>query len=221
MSAARSLQTVSVVEAATNRLRESLFTGDYSSGQEVKDTHIAQEFGIARPTARIAVQNLVNEGMLDRKPGASARVRVFGPDQVTDIYRVRRLIELDAIREIRQRGLPLHRITQALTEFDGLEDDENWAIVAEADVEFHRAVVSSASSPRLQTFFAGITSELRLLFSIMHAQYSGARALYCEHHDLLEHLRNSSEEDLEAAWVHHLETAQSFIEQDTARSGTH
>ena len=219
MTRPRVLQTVSVVEAATNRLRESLFTGEYSSGEEVKDTHIAQEFGIARPTARIAVQNLVNEGMLDRKPGASARVRVFGPDQVADIYRVRRLIEIDAIREIRHKNLSLRLIEASLAEFDGLADDENWSLVAEADVAFHAAVVNSASSPRLQSFFAAIASEVRLLSAIQHELYSGAHALYCEHAVLLDHLRSTPIDELERVWVTHLNSARAFHDDRASRGG--
>ena len=206
----RALQTVSVVEAATNRLRESLFVGEYAPGEEVKDTHIARAFGIARPTARIAVQNLVNEGMLDRKPGSSARVRVFGTEQVDDIYRVRKLIEIDAIREIRARDLPLHRVEETLVTFGNLDPRENWAEVARADVAFHTAVVDSASSPRLKTFFAALINELRLLIAIQHEVSSSAHRLYCEHDELLEHLRSSPLEVVETAWLRHLESARQF-----------
>lgn len=217
MNGPRPLRTVSVVEAATNRLRESLFTGEYSSGEEVKDTHIAEQFGIARPTARIAVQNLVNEGMLDRKPGASARVRVFGPAQVDDIYRVRRLIEIDAIREIRERQLPLDAVERALAEFGGLDDQENWGRAAEADVAFHASVVNSASSPRLKSFFADITNELRLLSAIQHELYSGAHELYREHATLLEHLRHLPIDELEPLWIGHLESARQFHDDRATR----
>jgi len=207
------LKTVSVVDAATSRLRDSLFAGEYAAGEVIKDTEIAEEFGIARPTARVAVQHLINERMLVRLPGYSARVRTFDAAQVHDLYRVRRLLELDAVREIKAKGVPLPEIADALEGFAGLKGEENWTRIAEADVRFHSAVVNSAGSPRLQSFFAGITSETRLLIALLKQQYRGGAALYDEHEELYRRLVDDTPvEDVERAWVDHLDSAQEFLE---------
>lgn len=211
------LETISVVEAATMRLRESLFAGDYVAGEEVKDTQISKAYGIARPTARIAVQQLINEGMLVRPAGLSARVRTFDPAEVRDLYRVRRLFELDAVRDINAHQKPLDRVEAALQGFAELPDDADWAQVAKADVEFHVAVVESADSPRLQQYFSGITSEVRLLIALLKKQYQGGRELYAEHEELF-HLLGSADsgDELERAWVAHLVSAQEFLESHLA-----
>lgn len=208
----RPLETVSVAEAATNMLRERLFAGDYAEGQEIKDTQISNEYGIARPTARVAVQQLINEGILVRDPGASARVRSFDPDQVRDIYRVRRMIEVDAIREIREQRLGLEAVQQALEGFAGLRDGSDWTSIAAADVEFHSAIVNSASSPRLQAYFAAITSEIRLFIALLRHQYQGGASLYSEHEELYLLLRDEPSLDaLVRAWTAHLDSAQEFL----------
>lgn len=208
------LVTVSVVEAATKRLRDSLFAGKYAAGQEIKDTQIAVEYGIARPTLRAAVQQLINEGMLIRPPGFSARVRTFDPVQVADIYRVRRIIELDAIREIREKSLPLDRIKATLQGFAELRGgDDDWPRIAEVDAAFHRAVVETAASPRLSTYFSGIASEIRLLIALLRSQYAGGEPLYQEHEQLFAMLTSAPQEQLEAEWTSHLESAQKFLEQ--------
>lgn len=208
------LETVSVVDAATNRLRDSLFAGDYTAGQEIRDTQVAAEFRIARPTARIAVQQLINEGMLIRPPGFSARVRTFDPPQVADIYRVRRLIELESIREIRARELPLDGVRRALQGFSELRGGEDdWPRIAQTDVAFHSAVVDAAGSPRLSTYFAGIANEIRLLIAFLKNQYTGGEPLYREHEELFELLRSAPLDELDAAWLAHLDSAQRFLEQ--------
>lgn len=208
----RPLETVSVAEAATNMLRERLFAGVYTEGQEIKDTQVSQEYGIARPTARVALQQLINEGILVREPGASARVRTFTPEQVRDIYRVRRMIEVDAIREIRERQLDLTPVEEALEGFSGLRDESDWTKIAAADVEFHSAVVNSASSARLQGYFAAITSEIRLFIALLRNQYQGGASLLSEHEELYLLLRDApSLGALERAWVAHLDSAQEFL----------
>lgn len=208
----RPLETVSVAEAATNLLRDKLFAGDYAAGEDIKDTQIASDFGISRPTARVAVQQLINEGILVRDPGASARVRSFDPQQVRDIYRVRRMIELDAVREIWEEQPSLHAIEAALEGFAGLRDGSDWTRIAAADVEFHSAVVHTASSERLQGFFAGIASEIRLFIALLREHYQGGASLYEEHAQLYRMLREAeSVEALEREWLGHLDSAQDFL----------
>ncbi|MGB4778504.1 GntR family transcriptional regulator [Microbacterium sp.] len=208
------LETVTVADAATSRLRDRLFAGEYKAGEEIKDTQVASAFGIARPTARVAVQQLVNEGMLVRSPGFSARVRTFDPAQVRDIYRVRKLIELDAVREIRRASLPLDAVTAALQGFADLQGrEDDWLHIAAADLAFHSAVVGTARSPRLQGYFAGIANESRLLIALLRAQYTDAAALYAEHEELHAALGGDTPfAALEEAWIAHLDMAQTFLE---------
>lgn len=211
------LETVTVAEAATGRLRDRLFAGEYEAGQEIKDTQVAADFGIARPTARVAVQQLVNEGMLVRPPGYSARVRTFDPAEVRDLYRVRKLIELDAIHEIRRARPALDGVRAALGSFADLRGDEDWARIAAADVAFHAAVVDAGGSPRLRSHFSGITSETRLLIALLRAQYTGGAALYDEHEELYRRLGDDSPlDELEAAWLAHLDSAERFLAEHVA-----
>lgn len=215
MTSPRRLTTVSVADAATNQLRESLFAGEYEAGQEIKDTQVAEAFGIARPTARVAVQQLINEGMLVRLPGYSARVRTFDPPQVQDLFRVRRLIELDAVREVQQTGPSLELIAEALGGFSRLQRrEDDWTKIAAADVAFHSAVVATAESQHLRTFFSAIASEVRLLIGLLKSQYAGGEALYREHEELYRLLASdASLPEVEEAWLAHLNSAEEFLVQ--------
>ncbi|GAB3305890.1 GntR family transcriptional regulator [Pseudoclavibacter terrae] len=216
MTIRQPLETVSLVDAAVNRLRNDLLTGGYAAGQELSDTQVAEEFGIARPTARMVVQQLINEGMLVRPPGYSARVRCFEPAEVSDLYRVRRLVELDAVRAIKASTLPLVGVEATLANFESLSPNANWHEVAEADVAFHCSVVEAAGSPRLSEFFASLTGELRLMIAILRKHYSSANALYVEHLELYTLLRDAPLRDVEAKWTRHLEDARKFLEASLA-----
>lgn len=212
MATKRPLQTVSVAEAATNQLRESLFAGAYQAGEEIKDTQIAEEYGIARPTARIAVQQLINEDMLVREPGYSARVRSFDPEQVRDIFRVRKLIELNALRDVKESQRPLDGIRAAMERFADLGDDLVWPEVAEADAAFHRAVVAEGGSPRLSNYFEAISNEIRLLLALPEEHFGRGSSPYEEHEELFLMLEGSTTlEDLERAWEYHLDESRDFL----------
>ncbi len=208
----RPLQTISVAEAATNRLRESLFAGEYRAGEEIKDTRVADEYGIARPTARIAVQQLINEGMLVREPGYSARVRTFDPDQVRDIFRVRKLIELDAVRAVKSGGVSLGGVEAVMERFARLEKGLVWSQTAEVDAAFHRAVVDAGGSERLRSYFGGITNEIRLLLALPGEHFGRGASPYEEHEELFLLLRgDTTMRELEKAWAFHLDESRDFL----------
>lgn len=212
MAVRQSLQTISVAEAATNSLRESLFAGTYQAGEEIKDTRIADDYGIARPTARIAVQQLINEGMLVRDPGYSARVRSFDPGQVRDIFRVRKLIELDAVREAKASGAPLDQVRGAMERFQDLGTNPPWSKVAEADAAFHQAVVEAGGSQRLGSYFGAITNEIRLLLALPETHFGRGESPYEEHEELFLLLQgDASVEQLEQAWAYHLDESRDFL----------
>lgn len=212
MAVRQSLQTISVAEAATNSLRESLFAGSYQAGEEIKDTQVADDYGIARPTARIAVQQLINEGMLVRDPGYSARVRTFDPSQVRDIFRVRKLIELDAVREAKVSKAPLGSVRSAMERFIDLGQDPAWAKVAEADAAFHQAVVEAGGSERLRSYFEAITNEIRLLLALPETHFGRGESPYEEHEELFLLLQgDASMKELEHAWEYHLDESRDFL----------
>lgn len=206
------LQTISVTEAATSRLRESLFAGSYKSGEEIKDTQVAEDYGIARPTARIAVQHLISEGILVREPGYSARVRSFDPDQVRDIFRVRKLIEIDAVRAAKSQKVDLSAVKEAMERFADLGDAPDWSKVAEADAAFHQAVVDAGGSVRLNSYFEGIINEIRLLLGLPEQHYGRGTSPYEEHEELFELLQgDAAMAELEEAWIYHLDESRDFL----------
>lgn len=211
------LVTVSVVDAATTKLRDSLFMGEFHAGEEIKDTEVAARFGIARPTARAVVQRLVSEGLLERPPGHSARVRSFQPGEVGDIFRLRRLLELDAVTEIMNRRLPLDDIAQALEGFRALQNDvDDWPKIAEADVRFHSKVVATTGSARLMLSFSSLVTETRLLIAVLKEQYTGGAPLFHEHEELFKLLRDGSLPDALDAWNQHLLSAEVFLTEQLA-----
>jgi DNA-binding GntR family transcriptional regulator len=107
------LETITVADAVVAELRRRLLAGEYAGGEELRDTDLTLEFGAARPTVRAAVQTLVADGLLERGRGRSARVRSFTAADAVDLYRLRRPIELAAVRLVLQDQPPLDRVHRA------------------------------------------------------------------------------------------------------------
>jgi DNA-binding GntR family transcriptional regulator len=209
------IDTITVADAVRSRLERSLLAGDYPAGAEVRDTHVAQQLGVARPTARVAVQALIAEGFLVRESGKSARVRRFSRDDVADIFRVRRLIEFEAVQSV-CKGADTSGIAASLERFSDVKDDQDWESAAQADMYFHSAVVAAAKSPRLSSLFQTISTEIRLLMALLRPHYPRVSTLRDEHKELLEALKARDPDLSLRLWSAHLEDAETFLSQKIA-----
>ncbi|MFB7893603.1 GntR family transcriptional regulator [Microbacterium sp. NPDC056044] len=203
------IATTSVADAAEAHLRRLLFSGALKAGQELRDTVLAKELGIARPTARTAVLRLISEGLLEREPGHSARVRSFTAADVRDIYAVRRLLEFEAVRVITVEGRSTTQVAGALTAFARAGD--SWEAGPDADTLFHTAVVAAAGSPRLTRTFEGLASEMRLMIGLLRSRYSSLSELYDEHAGLLAALESGDTDHALSLWAEHIDDAEGYL----------
>ena len=203
-------EAVTVADAVRTRLEQSLLAGDYPAGAHVKDSHVAEKLGVARPTARVAVQSLIADGFLERETGRSARVRRFSVQDVADIFRVRRLIEFEAVRSVCQ-GAATEPIRESLARFSDVRDDQDWETAAQADMGFHAAVVAAADSPRLSRLFQSISTEIRLLMALLRPRYLEVSTLHDEHTVLLNALIAGVPDRALQLWAAHLNDAEEFL----------
>jgi DNA-binding GntR family transcriptional regulator len=205
------IQPVSVADAVADELRRRLLAGSYASGEQLRDTDLAAEFGVARPTVRAAVATLVADGLLERGRGKSALVKSFTAEDAIDLYRVRRPIEAAAMGLVVGSGVPLDAVEAATAALLALEDGVSWDVVADHDVAFHRAIFEAAGSARLLRTFDEVSTELRLLIALLQPAYERVADLAAEHADLLEVLRTGDAARAQAAWSAHFDGSERFF----------
>jgi DNA-binding GntR family transcriptional regulator len=174
-----------VVEAVAAALRDQLLDGALAPGQVLRDTVLAEQFGVARPTIRAAVQVLVTNGLIERDRGRSARVPLFPPTDIVDLYTARAAVELAAIDLIEQHSPPLDRLVTSLKHLQSLGPSTVWRDVVDADVDFHESLVATAGSPRLLRMFGGLANETRLVIALQRSLYESVGDLVTEHHRIV------------------------------------
>ncbi len=205
------IQSVTVADAVAAELRTRLLSGHYRGGAQLKDTELAVEFGVARPTVRVAVQALVADGLLERGRGRSATVRSFTAEDAVDLYCVRRPIEVVAVERVITGRRETEAVEVASRAFAQLADDVSWDVVADHDIAFHRAVFVASGSPRLLRTFDEVSSELRLLIAQLRPAYSSVAALAHEHHLLLMALQTGRMSVAKKAWTDHFDDSEQFF----------
>src|ERR1041385_1530926 len=78
------------------QLLESIFTGEIPGGARLVEEELADKLGVSRTPVREALGELAGIGVIQLKPNHGAIVRTFGPQQLQEIYHIRRLLESEA-----------------------------------------------------------------------------------------------------------------------------
>lgn len=160
------VEVARVPAAVAEALRSDVLGVRILPGDPVTEAAVATRFGVSRPTARVAIDQLVAAGLLRREPNRGARVPVLSRDDIVDLYDNRALVEGAALAALARRGsVPEGAIlhNRALAE---APDD---APFAADDIAFHRALVEAQASPRLARMHQGLMGEIELCIGQVQA----------------------------------------------------
>src|SRR3954447_12906692 len=116
----RTAQSSSLVESVYEALLERIVSGDLPSGTIVSELALAQELGVSRTPVHDAVRQLAKDGLVVREGRRLARVAGFSPDDVYEIFELRKFLEgpaaeLAAGRMDRRHCAPLRAAADALS----------------------------------------------------------------------------------------------------------
>jgi DNA-binding GntR family transcriptional regulator len=135
-------------------------------GEAVTETAVAERFHIARPTARLAIDQLVRAGLLRREANRGARVPTLSRDDIVDLYDNRALVEGAALAFLADHGsVP----AEAIRHNRALAAAPDDAPFATDDIAFHRALVTAHSSPRLSRMHESLMGEIELCIGQVEA----------------------------------------------------
>ncbi|MCL8249987.1 GntR family transcriptional regulator [Aeromicrobium fastidiosum] len=153
-------------DAVVAHLRGSILSRELAPGTAVTEAHVASRFDVARPTARIAIDRLVADGLLVREPHHAARVRTLDRDDIDDLFISRAAIEAAAVELLATTTtVP----TPAAEAHRRLLDQPDDAPYTTHDLAFHRALVHGTTSTRLPRLHDLLMGEIELGISQVEA----------------------------------------------------
>ena len=161
-----SLSVTTLPHAVYEAMRESILAQREPPGATVTEKAVADRFGVARPTAKAALERLVAEGLLRRSTHKTARVPQLDRDDIVDLYANRAVVEEAALRMLAAGGSAPSAAIEAqrtiVTAAATADEDADTGSLARADIAFHRALVEAQPSPRLARLHALLMGEIEL-----------------------------------------------------------
>jgi DNA-binding GntR family transcriptional regulator len=163
----RTLQRSSVSDRVADLLRQQIIEGSLPPGRRLSEDALGSALAVSRNTLREAFRRLSYERLLTYELNRGVFVRALSADDVVEVYKVRRALELSVVRDLADVAAEdLVPMRAAVRECEQAAQLERWHDVATASMRFHQALVGLAHSSRLDELVRGVLAELRLVFHI-------------------------------------------------------
>lgn len=196
-------------EQAYNQIKDAICQGSVAPGDILSENQIAKQLGMSRTPVREALRALASEGFVEIRNGIGAYVKPLSSKDMEDLYEVRCLLEMQAIKTSIYRISndeidDLTRRFQAI--YDACEQGDSPAQgeFSELDWELHSLLVDRCTNNYIKEIVAGNNSNLRryqsLSVNVLGDVHESAR----QHLEILRVLRSRDLDKLEEVLHAHL-----------------
>jgi DNA-binding GntR family transcriptional regulator len=216
------IERLSTAERVAAALRDELLSGAILPGTPMRDIELSARAGVSRTTVREALSLLAREGLLTHSLHRGTEVARLAPDDVRDIYAMRRILErAGAEALIASPSAGIEDLERAVAAMAGATARRDRRGVVEADVAFHSAIVATLGNRRIYSAMTGAMKELRLALSVTDRTYDDLDWQLSQHQSLLALLRERNP-DAAQALEEHLAHSEAMVcmavERPSARS---
>lgn len=155
-------------QKVANIIRQKITSGELTPGEKLSEITLSDTLEISRNTLREVFRILTQEGLLIYQPNRGVFVSIPDMASIIDIYRVRRLIECDALRYSYPIHPAINKMQQFVNQAKNYQKQQDWHGVGTCNMNFHIAIVELSDSPRLFKQYQLISAELRLAFGLLN-----------------------------------------------------
>ncbi len=209
----------SISEQVYRSLRASLLEGAYPSGAQLSEAGLAQRLDVSRAPVREALERLVQEGLLVRRPRRGTFVRSYDRAQVGELMELRGVLETAAahLAVVRASDEELDALRRLLDAADAAtRRGEGYP----PDRDFHRALTVLAKNGELARVTGLVFDQLRLARALSTQRSGRAREAWREHAGVLRALVARDVDGVDAALAAHLAAAEAAMLAWVDRDGT-
>jgi DNA-binding GntR family transcriptional regulator len=190
---------------AAATIRFSIAASQLPPGTKLSEQKLSGALGISRNTLREAFTVLAGESLVQRIPNRGVYVATPSPDDVREIFRVRRLIEPAAVLWGDNSAGSLKDLEASIAKGREARDAGSVRCMADANHDLHKALVALSGSASLSGLMEKVLVEMRLVFHAVdttpafHSHYVERNAA------LVEKIRAGKREAAAAELQHYLD----------------
>ena len=170
MTSVVKVQSPKLFEAVVSQLREAIINGELVPGDKLRETELADQFGVSRGPIREALGELAREGLVIDLPRRGTLVSGPSFGDLVEVYDLREALERFAIAEAIRRATrddlaafaSLYDASMRLWHSADASNADRWA----ADYDFHREILKVAGNTRMITYYEQVLTQCDMLIRI-------------------------------------------------------
>ncbi|OKX81884.1 GntR family transcriptional regulator [Corynebacterium glutamicum] len=149
-------------------LRNYLLDGDMKPGEIYSANALAKKLGTSNSPVCEAMTSLVHRGLLELVPNRGFRVIELTEQDHREIYILRSIVEVQAVRELARRGITadqgseLHRLAAQTLTIITAKNPPDLTKYLEADDAFHGYLITLLDNRRLQDIVLNLRDQSRI-----------------------------------------------------------
>jgi DNA-binding GntR family transcriptional regulator len=178
-------------QAVHAALRREILSGELRPGQAVPQEAVASRFGVSRVPVREALKILEGEGLVTYAPHRGYAVAELSVDDLVEVYRIRTLLEGEAVRAAvpRLTDDDLERLAVLTAECEAADQALDVTTMTAANRDLHFALFELAGLPRLVRLLGALWDATDVYRSVYYADADSRAVVVAEHREVLEALR--------------------------------
>ena len=160
-----------------------ILNGEFQPGQRLIEGNLALEFQVSRTPIREVLFKLESDGAVERLRNRGARVTAFTPDDVEQIYEIRKALECSCVRHAAKslKLIDLLEFERRLEDLNNLKDADFLQKHLEIDLELHKAIVSHSGNRRLVAYLDNLSMLIYSVRMLTNGVVQFARTASDEH----------------------------------------
>jgi len=198
------------------QLRDQIASQEIPPGAKLRESEIAERFGVSRAAVRDAFSILAQRGLIERIPNRGAVVKRLGHEQIVEIFSVREVLEGLGARQAAQKAPRKYwdRHVVALGEpMDGFVRDGDFeSFLANYDA-FRRDIIAAADNQLLSDMLDGMREKIMVLARRIIILPGRATQALHEHRAVLDALCRGDAETAEALRKENMRSGLRWLER--------
>ena len=172
---------------ALDRLRAAIISSALPPGSRLTEAALAAQMATSRATVRTALHHLVAEGLVVQVPYTGWMVASLSSRDAWELVTLRASLEVLAASLAAERATDQARaaLVDSLGTLASAVKARRAAAAAEADLDFHQAIVAAAGHERLVEHYRRVSQQIKILIASSNALLPNPLALMAQHEPIL------------------------------------
>lgn len=182
-------------EQVLDAMRDAIVHGEFKPGDTIVEAEIASLLGVSRAPIREAMQILNSEGLLETIPYHGTTVRRLSKTDIEELYSLRSVLEVFAIRRIIAWNNP-EDVVILRQHFQGMlenADIQNLKKVNEIDRSFHDTLIELSRHSMLLSLWNAVALRVRQVMALLNERNTDMKQIAYNHLPIIEAIADGDE----------------------------